>query len=79
MIQRNENLKQAEKSMKWNQHKYSLIRKGRTREINEYHKALDHPLETITMATAHAEGLSLKYISNNLFAWILNCTIKDCV
>ncbi len=57
MIQRNENWKQAGKSTEWHQHKCSLIRKGRTRNINEYHKALGHPSEAITNATAHAGGI----------------------
>ncbi len=43
MIQRNENWKHSEKSTKWHQHKGFLIRKGRTRNINEYQIALDHP------------------------------------
>ena len=37
-----------------------MIRKGAARDINEYHKALGHPLETITHATAYAEGVLLK-------------------
>ncbi len=57
MIQRNENGKKAEKSTYWQQHKGSLIRKGRTRDINEYHKLLGHPLEAITHATAHADSV----------------------
>ncbi len=60
MIQRNGNWKQAEKSTEWHQHKDSLIRKEITRDINEYHKALGHPSESITHATAHAEGILLK-------------------
>ncbi len=60
MIQRNENWKQAEKSTEWHQHKGSLIRKGRTRDINKYYKALCHPSEAITHATAHAKGVLLK-------------------
>ncbi len=55
-----ENWKQAEESTEWHQYKGSLIRKGRTRDINEYHKALGHPSEAITCASAHAEGVSLK-------------------
>ncbi len=60
MIQRNENWKQAEKSTEWHQHKGSLIRQGRTKDINEYHKALGHPSEAITHATAYAKGILLK-------------------
>ncbi len=60
MIPRNENWKQAEKSTECQQHRDSLIRKGRTRDINEYHKALGHPSEAITHATAQAEGILLK-------------------
>ncbi len=60
MIQRNKNWKQAGKSTEWHENKYSLIRKGGTRDINEYHKALGHPSEAITRATAHAEGILLK-------------------
>ncbi len=37
-----------------------MIRKGRTRDINDYHKALGHPSEAITRATAYAEGALLK-------------------
>ncbi len=57
MIQRNENWKQAGKSTERHENKYSLIRKGGTRDINEYQKALGHPLEAITRATAQAEGI----------------------
>ncbi len=60
MMQRNENWKQAEKSTCLHQHKGSLIRKGRTRDINEYHKALGHPSEAITSETAYVEGILLK-------------------
>ncbi len=59
MIQRNKNWKQAGKST-WHKYKGSLIRKGRTRDINEYQKALGHPSEAITHATTHAEGILLK-------------------
>ena len=38
----------------------SLIRKGPARDINDYNKALGHPSETITCATAHASGVLLK-------------------
>ena len=37
-----------------------LIRKGAARDINEYHKELGHPSETITCATAQAEDALLK-------------------
>ncbi len=60
MIQRNENWKQAEKSTEWHQHKGFLIKKGRTRDINEYHKALGHPTEAITCARDYAQGILLK-------------------
>ncbi len=60
MIQRSENWKQAGKSTEQHENKYSLIRKGVTRDINQYHKALGHPSEAITRATAHAEGILLK-------------------
>ncbi len=37
-----------------------MIRKGGTRDVNEYHKALGHPSEAITCGTAHAERILLK-------------------
>ncbi len=60
MIQRNETTKQAKIITNLLKHKDSLIGKGETREINEQHKALGHPSEAITCATAHAEGILLK-------------------
>ncbi len=60
MIQRNENWKTAEKSTEQHQHKDYSIRKGRTREINEYHKTLGRSSEAITNATAYEESVSLK-------------------
>ncbi len=50
--------------VEWHQQKYSLIGKGRTRDINEYHKTLGHSSVAITCATAHAEGIFLKEIFN---------------
>ncbi len=60
MIQRKENWEQASKSTEQHHHNGTLIRKRRTRDINEYHKALGHPSEAITCAKAHAEGILLK-------------------
>ncbi len=71
MIQRNENLKQAEKSKEWHQQTDSLIRKRRTVDINEYHKALGHLSKAITFATAHAEDIS----SKGNFNPCENCTL----
>ncbi len=42
------------------QRRAQKIRKGRTRDINEYQNTLGHPSEAITHATAHAEGVLLK-------------------
>ncbi len=39
---------------------HSLIRKERTRDISEYHKALGHPTEAITCARDYAQGILLK-------------------
>ncbi len=71
MIQRNENLKQAEKSKEWHQQTDSLIRKRRTVDINEYHKALGHLSKAITFSTAHAEDIS----SKGNFNPCENCTL----
>ncbi len=60
MIQRNENWKQSGKSTEWHQHKGFLIRKGGTKDINEYHKALGHPSQAITRTRDYAEGILLK-------------------
>ena len=48
------------KTAEFYKEKSSLMRKGETRNIDEHHKALGYPSETITHATAHAEGLFLK-------------------
>ncbi len=64
MIQRNKNSKHARKITELLQYKVSLTRKGETRDVNEYFKALGHPSERITHATAHAEGILLKGMFN---------------
>ncbi len=57
MIQWNETTNQAGMITELLKHKDSLIRKGETRDVNEYHKALGHTSEAIAHATAHTEGL----------------------
>ena len=60
MRQGNESCKKAGKTAELYKEKSSLIRKEAVRDINEYHKLLGHPSETITHTTAHAEGVLLK-------------------
>ena len=60
MRQRSESCKKAGKIAELYQEKSSLIRKGAAKDINKYHKELDHSSETITHATAYAEGVLLK-------------------
>ncbi len=60
MIQRNENSMYKRKTTELHQHKCSLTRKGNREDINEYQKALCHPSDAITCATALADDVLMK-------------------
>ncbi len=60
MIQRYKIVWGAGKHTELLHHKGSLNMKGEIRDINEFHKAKDHPSEKITHVTTHAKGFLLK-------------------
>ncbi len=69
VIQRNKNSKHARKITELLQHKGSLIRKGETRDINEYHNAFG--LNGNQHVLSHAEGI----LSNGKFNCCEDCTL----